>query len=245
MMLFWLKKIIGMLLMPVPLTLIGLLSGLLLLRRRPLLGRSLILLSTVWLALTSWHPVADRLLAPLEDDYPMFDISQPVSHVVVLGGCHASDHSMPPASQLCSSSLFRLVEGLRILQANPDSRLFLSGYAGSDRRPHAEVMQEVAINMGVSPERIRTFPQARDTAEEAEMMAPLLDKAPFALVSEASHLPRAMVFFQRQGLQPIAAPALRMSTSDSDWRIEARAAIKSERALYEYIGRLWQALTGG
>lgn len=239
---FFLKKVIGMLLMPIPLTLIALLSGLWLLNRRPALGKGLIAAATLWLALTSWQPFADRWLTPFEGDFPAFDLNQPVSTVVVLGGCHASDNSIPPAAQLCSSSLFRLTEGLRILAANPLAQLFVSGYAGSDSRPHADVMREVALSMGVAAERIRTFPRARDTEEEAQLMAPLLAGQKFALVSEASHLPRALVFFQHQGLQPIAAPAVRISTSNSDWRIEARAALKSERAMYEGIGRLWQWL---
>ena len=241
---FTLKKIVGMLLMPIPLTLIALLAGLLLLKHRPALGKGLILVAALWLALTSWHPFADRWLAPFEDNFPAFDLKQPVSIVVVLGGCHASDESMPPAAQLCSSSLFRLTEGLRILAANPQAQLFVSGYAGNDSRPHAEVMRDIALSMGVAAERIHTFPQARDTEEEAQLMTPLLIGQSFALVSEASHLPRALVFFQRQGLQPIPAPAVRLSTDNSDWRIEARAALKSERAMYEGIGQLWQWLKG-
>src|SRR5690554_7147958 len=62
----------------------------------------------------------------------MFDRQQPVDAVVVLGGCHASDATMSPAAQLCTSSLFRLVEGLRILEANPQALLFVSGYKGTD-----------------------------------------------------------------------------------------------------------------
>src|SRR5690606_35650620 len=103
-------------------------------------------------------------------------------------------------------------------------------------------MREVALSMGVSPERIRHYPQPRDTAEEAAQMTPELRGKRFALVSEASHLPRAKVFFEAQGLTPVPAPAMKMSSPDFDWRIEARAALKSERALYEGLGRLWQAL---
>ena len=240
--LFYLKKIIGMALMPIPLSILLTLAGLILLRRLPRTGKALIIIALLWLSLSSWHPVANRLLAPLEDHYPVFSVQQPVSTVVVLGSCHATDDSVPVAAQLCSTALFRLLEGLRILAANPQAQLFVSGYAGPDARPHADVLREVAINLGVDPARIRTFPEARDTADEARLMAPLLGQTPFALVSEASHLPRAMVFFQRQGLNPIAAPAVKLSSDQPDWRIDARAAYKSERAVYETLGRLWQAL---
>ena len=244
MILFYLKKIVGMPLMPIPLTLIGLLAGLLLLKRRPWLGKSLIFMSALFLALTSWHPVADRLLAPFEDDYARFDIRTPVDSVVVLGGCHSSDASVPPAAQLCSTSLFRLTEGLRILRANPQAELLVSGYAGKDTRSHAEVMREVAISMGTDEARIRIFPQARDTEEEAAQMAIDLTGKTFALVTDASHLPRAMTFFQHEQLSPLPAPAVVMSQDHSDWRINARAAVKSERAFYEGIGQAWQWLKG-
>lgn len=239
---FALKKVLGMLLMPIPLTLLMLLLALWYWQRRPRVSRTLVAGALLWLGLTSWHPLADRLLAPFENQYPRFDLAQPVAAVVVLGGCHASDPSVPPAAQLCSSSLFRLTEGLRILTANPQAQLLVSGYAGSDQRPHAEVMQSIAIALGVDPLRIRALPQPRDTAEEAALMAPLLRGKVFALVSEASHLPRALPYFTAQGLTPVAAPAMKMSSPESDWRIEARAALKSERAFYEGLGRVWQWL---
>ncbi len=241
---FYLKKLIGMWLMPIPLTLSGLLLALFLWKRRPRLSQALVAFSCLWLALTSWHPVADKLLAPFENHYPMFDRQQPVDAVVVLGGCHASDATMPPAAQLCTSSLFRLVEGLRILEANPQALLFVSGYKGTDKRAHAEVMQEVAESFGVDSKRIRSFSSPRDTEEEAMVMQPYLKDLRFALVTENSHLPRALVFFEALNLNAIAAPAMRMSVEDSDWRIGAQAAQKTERAMYELLGTLWQKLKG-
>lgn len=242
MLFFYLKKVIGMLLMPIPLTLMALLLALLLWQKWPKISKLLVAGAGIWLALTSWQPVADQLLMPFESRYPMFDIEQPVQAVVVLGGCHVSDDSMPVASQLCSSSLYRLLEGIRILQANPEASLLLSGYAGVDARPHALVMQEVAMTLGVPLAQIRVFIQPKDTEEEALAMQPWLADKRFALVSEASHLPRAMQFFERLGLAPMAAPAVRLSVVESDWRIEARAALKSERAIYELLGLIWQKL---
>src|SRR5690554_1448518 len=239
---FYMKKVIGMWLMPIPLTLTGLLLALFLWRRAPRLSKLLVSVSCLWLALTSWHPVADSVLAPFENKFPMFDIQQPVDAVVVLGGCHATNKRMPPAAQLCSSSLFRLVEGLRILEANPEALLFVSGYKGIDTQPHAFVMQEAAISFGVAPERIRAYPEPKDTEEEALAMQGDLQDKRLALVTENSHLPRAIRFFQALELDVIGAPAVAMAEDNSDWRISARAALKSERASYELLGTLWQFL---
>ena len=239
---FQLKKLLGMLLMPIPLVLVALGVGLLLLRRRPRTGKGVIAGATLFLLLTSWNPVADSLLAPFEDDFPIFDVRQPVAVVVVLGGCHVTDDSLPPAAQLCATSLHRLTEGVRILAANPEARLFVSGFAGVDRRAHADVLREVAIALGVEATRIEAFPEPRDTAEEAAAMAPALRDVPFALVSEASHLPRAVDGFGAAGLHRLAAPAVRVSREEATLRIDASAAQKSERALYEGVGRFWQWL---
>ena len=240
---FYLKKLIGMMLMPIPLTICGILIGLWLLKRYPRHGKGLIVCSTLLLALTSWHPVADRLLRPFEDNYPMFDATHSVDAVVVLGGCHHSNDKMPLTSQLCGTSIYRLLEGLRILQHNPGAELLVSGYAAGESRIHADISKEVAITQGVKADRIRTFPTARDTQQEAQLMHPVLTGKRFALVTEASHLPRAMRYFQQQGLQPVAAPAIQNTADSSDWRINASAQKKSERAFYEALGQLWQSVT--
>jgi uncharacterized SAM-binding protein YcdF (DUF218 family) len=240
--LFYLKKVIGMLLMPIPLALIFIAIGFWLLRKRPGRARFSLVLAMMILGLSSWHPIADQLIAPVEGDFALFDIRQSVDAVVVLGSSHNSNPNLPAVMQLSGSALFRLEEGLRIARANPNAILLVSGYAGSDPRPHADVMREAAIELGMTPAKILTFPEARDTEDEAKMMAPYLKGLRVALVSEASHLTRAMVFFQNIGLEPIPAPAYRMASDHSDWRIESRATYKSERAIYEWLGRGWQWL---
>ena len=241
---FELKKFIGLLLMPIPLTLVLLTLGILLLNRLPRVARGLLVTGTLLLFLTSWGPVATRLVNLVEGDYLTFDLEQPVEVVVVLGGCHSSDRRVPPAAQLCSSSLYRLVEGLRILDANPEAELFVSGYAGYDRNNHAEITAEIAVGMGVDPDRIRIFRTPRDTREEAALMRPWLEDKTFALVTEASHLKRAIRFFEQQDLIPMPAPALRLGSEGSDLKVQALQQHKSERAFYEMLGLLWQRLIG-
>ena len=230
-----------MLFMPIPMALIGIMVAFIFINKKPVFSRYLLAIVFIGLGLSSFHPVADRLIRPLESYYATFDINQSVDVVVILGSGHSSSDEIPPAAQLNSSALFRLTEGMRILSNNPEAMLFVSGYAGQvDPRTHADVMQQVAISLGVAQSRIKAFPEPQDTEAEAKIMAPLLKGKPFALVSEAAHLPRAMRFYQEQGLDPIPAPAYRLNAEYSDWRIESRALYKTERAIYELLGQGWQ-----
>ncbi len=243
---FLLKKLIGTALMPIPVTLVLMLLAFWWLKRAPVRSRLCLVLAMLILGLSSWHPVADRLIRPLEDSYSLFDIQQPVKAVVVLGSAsHIAPEGSPAIMNLGSSAVFRLEEGLRILRANPEATLIVSGYAGiGGGTPHAEILKQAAIELGTDPLRILAFPSAVDTEHEAELIAPLLQGIPFALVTEASHMGRAMEFFRRQGLEPIPAPATHTGGYGEDRRIDSRATYKTERAIYESLGRAWQWLKG-
>jgi uncharacterized SAM-binding protein YcdF (DUF218 family) len=140
------------------------------------------------------------------------------------------------------------MEGYRIWQANPEAELFLSGYEGAEKRPYAEVIGEIALGLGVPQEKIRLFPNAKDTEEEAQQTATYLTGKSFALVTSASHMQRSMKWFEGQEVEgsqltPIAAPAhFGAPYSISHWKVETEALIKTERAWYEFLGRVWAAV---
>lgn len=238
--LFYLKKTIGMMLMPIPLTLLAMCLALLLMRKWPKVAKFFLLCGILMLGLTSWNPVANKLIATVEHDYSVFDIEQPVDVVIVLGSGHKDLSNTPTVMALGNSALFRLEEGLRILKSNPNAQLFVSGYSGEMTEPHAKVMRRAAIELGVQPDRIRAFPLAKDTEEEANSMKPYLEGKRAALVTEASHLKRASIFFEKAGINIIPAPALYLGSEKSDWQIDATANYKSQRAFYEWLGRTWQ-----
>ncbi|WP_409418998.1 ElyC/SanA/YdcF family protein [Marinomonas sp. RS-M-Aa-14] len=229
-----------MMLMPIPLTLLAMLLAFFLMKKCPKFAKLLLFCAILLLGLTSWSPVADKLIATVEHDFPVFDIQQPVDVVIVLGSGHKDLSNTPEIMQLGNSALFRLEEGLRILKANPNAQLFVSGYSGEMTEPHAEIMRRAAIELGVQPNRIKAFPLAKDTEEEAKSMKPYLDGKQAALVTEASHLKRASIFFEKAGINIIPAPALYLGSEKSDWQIDANAAYKSQRAFYEWLGRGWQ-----
>ncbi|EBQ1277672.1 TPA_asm: envelope biogenesis factor ElyC, partial [Salmonella enterica subsp. enterica serovar Typhimurium] len=73
--------------------------------------------------------------------------------------------------------------------------------------------------------------------------------APFLLVTSASHLPRAMIFFQHAGLNPLPAPANQLAIDSplNPWERAIPSPVwlmHSDRAGYETLGRLWQWLKG-
>jgi uncharacterized SAM-binding protein YcdF (DUF218 family) len=247
---FLLKKLISMWLMPLPFCCLIIIAGLTLSFWRAHIGRAIAFSGVALLMLFSWQPFANSVLYPLEHQYPSFDITQPVDAIVVLGNCHQVSDSIPAMAQLCGSGLHRLMEGYRIWQANPEAELLLSGYAGDESRPYAEVAGEIALSLGVPEEKIRLFPSAQDTQQEAELTAPFLSGKAFALVTSASHMQRSMHWFQQQEitgqyLQPIAAPAHFGAPSESTtWKIETSALLKTERSWYELLGKAWAAIKG-
>ncbi|MEH6450055.1 MAG: ElyC/SanA/YdcF family protein [Oleispira sp.] len=247
---FLLKKFISMWLMPLPFCCLMILFGLVLSYWRAHIGRAIAFSGVALLMLFSWQPFANSVLYPLEHQYPSFDISQKVDAIVVLGNCHTVSEEIPPMAQLCGTGLYRLMEGYRIWQSNPEAELFLSGFAAGQSLSYAEVAGNIALNLGVPKIKIRLFTTAKDTQEEAEMTAPFLNGKTFALVTSASHMQRSMNWFQqqlveRQHLQPIAAPAhFGAPKKSSNWKIGSGALQKTERTWYEILGRTWAAIKG-
>ena len=249
-MLFTLKKVVGSLLMPLPMLLLLMAVGIFLIwfSRWQKCGKILISVSWGVLLLMSLQPVADRLLAPIEDRFPTWHNQHPLDYIVVLGGGYTWNPQWAPSSNMLNNSLPRLTEGLRIWHANPGAKLiFTGGRAQNNPLSSAEVTSRVAQSLGVPAEAIITLDKPHDTEQEASEVAKIVGTRPFALVTSANHLPRAMIFFQRHGLQPFPAPANQLAVASplNLWERVTPAAFwlsHSERAWYESLGRLWQWL---
>ncbi len=246
---FLLKKIIGLVCMPLSIAGLLLLAGLalLLVSRRQKTAKVLLVAGTVCVLGFSMTPTADRLLAPLEGQYPpLVEIDQVtgLGNVVVLGGGHLSDSRLPATGQLGDASLARLVEGVRIQRALAQGRLIFTGGNVFDPIPHARVMGLAALSLGVSEQNLVMLETARDTAEEVLALREILAEEPFVLVTSASHMPRAMRLFEMAGMQPVAAPTdvqvkKRRGAHPGDYFPSAAALRTSERAIYEYLGQIW------
>lgn len=245
---FLLKKFLGSLLLPLPFLLVIMLIALILLWFSHWQKTARILLSLSWLCLLllSLQPVADRLLLPLESQYPVWRKEKPVDYIVVLGGGYTWNPDWSPASNLPGNSLPRVAEGVRLWLQQPTAKLVFTGGAAADNPlSSAEVAAQVAISLGVPASAIVALTQPHDTHEEAEVVKQLVGQRPFLLVTSANHMPRAMNFFHQQGLSPYAAPANQLAITSplnlwEQWFPAAMWLSHSERAWYETLGRVWQ-----
>ncbi|MDX1453139.1 MAG: ElyC/SanA/YdcF family protein [Oleiphilaceae bacterium] len=245
---FFLKKLIGTLLMPLPLGFLFLLMALILVWRGrrvagAVIGGSVL---SIWFAL-SLSPVTHLILAPLEFAYPKY-AGQKVDAVIVLGGGHHSDQRIPLSSLLVETSLNRLVEGVMIVNQQPRATLALSGYKGDERISNARAMSLVARALRVDEGRIVLAEAPKDTAEEAAHWADVFRGKRVAVVTSATHMRRAVALFAQHGMQVIPAPTRFLSAGESgygwrSWIPDARNLEYAEQAWHEYLGLLWAKLT--
>jgi uncharacterized SAM-binding protein YcdF (DUF218 family) len=258
---FWLKKLVSSCLMPLPLCLGLLVCGLLLSfsGRRQRLGRFLTLAGASLLLLFSNRIVSARLLRPLEARYPAIpEVAAgalppaPLSgcrFVAVLGSGHGDIPGLSATNQLSTAGLARIVEAVRILRLLPEARLVVSGPGEPGRPSHAEVLAQAARSLGVSPERIILIDTARDTEDEALAFARVVGRDRTALVTSASHMPRAAHLFRKAGVDFVACPAdfvarsgTELRWTNSGWDSESLG--RTTIALHEWLGLAWLRLRG-
>lgn len=251
---FVIKKWLGQLLMPLPFSLSLLLVALLLLwfTRFQKTGKLLATLSLLIVALMGMRPVSYELARGLEQTYPPFEVSQHpnIDAIVVLGNGHVSDPAVPMRSWQNNISLARTLEGVRLAQAYPEAELVFSGYVSGDTLSNAEVNARMAESLGIPRSRMTLFENNKDTHDEAVSISRHLKGKEVALVSSATHLPRAMALYQGQGLNAVPAPTDYTAKQSQvpqplySYLPKGRYLMYSEAAIHEWIGVWWARLRG-
>lgn len=203
-------------------------------------------LSLFFLFLFSYPPFANFLVQNLETQYPKYKYKTDIEYIHVLGGGHNTDMMQPLSSQLNDAQTKRVLEGIIIHKQIPNSKIIFTGYSGRTNIANAVMNSKLALALGVEKSSMIINTDPKDTKEEAIFTKTIVGSKPFVLVTSATHIPRSMLLFQEQGLNPIAAPTA-YYTSDFLGYLRVPTTkyfYISTVAIHEYIGILWMKTIG-
>jgi uncharacterized SAM-binding protein YcdF (DUF218 family) len=253
----YLHKILPIFLLPVGITLLLVLAGLLLRRR------SIIWIGVAVLWLSSTSVVSDFMVRSVEGwaerslaiDAPRADA------IVVLSGGRVIAPGVAAVSEWSDAD--RFYGGMELFQAGKSPVLiFTGGWAPWEpkAKPEGEILIEYAKALGVPAKSMATTGAVVNTAEEASAVAALLDKRKIGLedraakfrvllVTSAFHMKRAQWLFERAGLQVAPFPvdfqvSAGRTLSPIDFLPTAGALSQTERAWREIYGRIFYYLLG-
>jgi uncharacterized SAM-binding protein YcdF (DUF218 family) len=251
------KKIVSRLFFPV-----FLIDGLLVLgvlglwsSTRVRMGKILVTTGVILLLLLSYRVVPNQLLGLFEYHHPPLVLAntsmalddprvQHIKWVVALSGGGGLQPDLPLTSQLSSETIVRVVEGIRLIRFLPNTKLLISG--GEEE---ALLMTQLALDLGVEKEAMLVESEGRDTKDQANNIRLLIGDDPIILVTSASHMPRSVALFEKQGFKPLPAPTGHLSGSSpgisrSDFFPSAKNLMRAERATYELLGITWAGIRG-
>jgi uncharacterized SAM-binding protein YcdF (DUF218 family) len=236
-MLFFLRKLVEALMMPIGFSVFLLILGLVLRRRAPMVAAILVL------CIPSTQLVSHLLLKPLESYYPAQTVADAphVDAVVVLSGSIL--RGISPAGVQWGECANRYFAGLDLALAQKATLLVLS--AGE---PHSSlnvnqgsILRQIAISRGFPGERIIVTRPVLTTEDEASAISHLAGIHSILLVTSAFHMPRAVMLFRSHGMDVSPFPTDQRVTgrmvSESVGLIPDSSPLhSSELAIREYYG---------
>jgi len=187
--------------------------------------------------------VADALIRAAER-FPALDLARAANAqaIVILSGgvrLDAPEYDGAPAPN--ATTLLRLVYGARVAHET-GLPVLVSG-----SRLEAQAMSDI-LSRDLSVDAVSLKKNSRDTHENAQMSAALLARdgvRRVVLVTSSAHMARSVVEFEAAGMTVVPAPAEMWTRRERGilvWEPNANALERSQRALYEMLGELVQAL---
>jgi uncharacterized SAM-binding protein YcdF (DUF218 family) len=232
---FFLKKLITHLILPPGLLVIAFAVLGLLTKRK--LAKLIAFSFALFVYLLSIEPVKDMLYKPLEEAYPA--PSKPEGDAVVILGGGAYNTGI-----LKEDSTKRLLTGF-VLHKQTDLPIILSGGASIGALPEAESMKGLLLTLGVDKSKIHMDVNSRDTKENAREVKKLCERMgcrKVVLVTSAYHMRRAVLSFQRVGLEVVPYPTdFKRDMKYNLYSLLPKIGVfaDSNKALREYLGLVW------
>jgi uncharacterized SAM-binding protein YcdF (DUF218 family) len=237
---FYLRKVLGTLVLPPLGPFIVAFAGLLLLNRSPKLGRALAWLGFTALLVLSLPLVSKNLLKALEDSGPLnFAAARTAQAIVVPGGGLRHDALEYDGDTVGQFTLERVRYGAWVARRT-GLPVLVSGGVVFDGSSEAQVMQKtLADEFGVAVKWAEA--QSRNTHENALRSAEILRGAGvrrIVLISHGLDMRRARAEFEAAGMEVVPAPTMLTTAKPSvlgDLIPSAGALRDSYFALYELL----------
>jgi len=203
---FFLSKTLGIMLLPVNFLIgAGVAGAILLSTRLATLGRRLLIVSVLLLAIMGFSPLGKLLLYPLEQRFPPWDASRGApAGIVVLGGGIDPDLSAAHGRAVLTRSVDRIIAAAALALQYPNARIVFSGgnanLLSDDSAKEADYALSVFESLGIARERLVMERRSRNTRENAEFAkaaAQPKDGERWLLVTSAFHMPRSIGLFRK------------------------------------------------
>ncbi len=252
---FYVNKIVGWVLSPLGMLFLGCLGGAMLCycggrtgkRLLNRLGRVLVVGSLVFFWILSCGLTTRLIGVPLEgDEAPLVDTLElgGCDAVVLLGGGMGAHEACGRAEMFSAAD--RVWEAARQWKAHDNGNLKLTLSGGGVELSTVPLLKD----LGVDEKALVFFPEARNTEEEARMIAAAGLKR-VHLVTSAWHMPRARMLFERAGLEVIPAPTdyemhycAELPLQCKDFFPSADALWRNSVAVKEWVARFFYWLKG-
>jgi len=235
-MLFFLRKFIEALSLPLGISVFLILAGVVFRRRKVAIAGVMVLLV---FSLPDWGRL---MLAPLERAYPAKTVgaAPQADAIVVLSGGIVRGRSAPGVQW--GEAINRYYGGYDLASAGKAKLLvFSAGDVDDDSISQGAVMRDTAIHNGIAPERIFVTKSVQTTEDEARAVSQIPDVHSILLVTSAYHMPRAVLIFRAHGLNVSPFPTdqrvlRRKRVNPLEFVPDVKGLQTSETAMREYYG---------
>jgi uncharacterized SAM-binding protein YcdF (DUF218 family) len=201
-----------------------------------------------WLLLCSMTYPSVLLIKNLEDKYPVVSLQsdawKKTDAIVVLACNYFEDDDLPFVSRWPNCSLQRNLHAALMYKIHPMPIYLAGGVLGKkDKFSQASHNKAFFELMGVDGADVFITPKGFNTETEVAELASLLKDKQISLVTSASHLPRAVRYFEEHNIKVLPIPVEHLSRRKIEPMINlpnATSLYRSERALHEYLGLIYQ-----
>jgi uncharacterized SAM-binding protein YcdF (DUF218 family) len=258
-MFLFLSKLLPLLLYPLGVTIVLVLVGLWLIKRRRTKLASRLIIVGIWLLyISSTELVAQALTRSLEDQNRLGEIA-PADAIVVLGGGTKTGQAPRPLPEV-SEAGDRVIYAAKLYKDGKAPKIILSGGRVTWKGEQGSESADMAILLdlfGIPRGAILEDPTSLNTRQNALNVKQIVDQEGWRkliLVTSATHMPRSLAIFRRLGMDVVAAPT-DFYTTDDDRQVNAQGRLLSllpdaeylfltSRSLKEYVGILVYRLRG-